>query len=73
MAAERRRKMGMRRKKAEEEVEKDFLHLSNFKKGGGSGRRGRKLIFTFFEVLVCRYVLQISTGERLNIFMSDIS
>ena len=39
MAAERRRKMGMRRKKAEEEVEKSFLHLSNFT-DGESGRRG---------------------------------
>ena len=46
MAAERRRKMGMRRKKAEEEVEKDFLHLSNFKKGGRRG--GNENVVDFY-------------------------
>ena len=46
MAAERRRKMGMRRKKAEEEVEKDFLHLSNFKK---EVEMKMLLIFIFLE------------------------
>ena len=44
MAAERRRKMGMRRKKAEEEV--DFLHLSNFKKGGRRG--GNENVVDFY-------------------------
>ena len=43
MAAERRRKMGMRRKKVEEEVKKQFLTFLEFYRWGlGGGRQQRR-------------------------------